>query len=152
MWLIAYYGVLCIIWRSFAFLVNNINIFQNHSDILSFNWNEWIQVGNPNRSFPKKTEVEELKILSRIMSVLLTTIIFNTASLTTFTCLCVFILATTKFSCQWWVGSLDWCAVCFLLHFRVSCILVERIRLDIAKKGDLIHNRAAVPMRVMWLV
>ncbi|KAK3157320.1 hypothetical protein QOZ80_2AG0119290 [Eleusine coracana subsp. coracana] len=147
----------------------------------------------PDRTNPWKlctvTQVEELKILTRITPVLLTGIIFNTAealfplfieqgeimdnlivglsippaSLTTFTSLCILILATmynkvlmpmvSKITgLKGGLSEMQRIGVgmFFAMLSLASAALVEIVRLDIAKNRDPVHSRALVPMNIMW--
>ncbi|CAN6288576.1 unnamed protein product [Urochloa humidicola] len=135
------------------------------------------------------TQVEELKILARMMPVLLSGIIFNTAeaffplfieqgevmdnnidnfsippaSLTTFNCLCILILAPAYnkvlmpmvsriTGTKRGLSELQRIGVgmVFAMLSLVSAAIVEMVRLDIAKKTGLVHQSAAVPMNILW--
>jgi solute carrier family 15 (peptide/histidine transporter), member 3/4 len=133
--------------------------------------------------------VEELKILARMLPVLLAGIIFNTAeaffplfieqgqvmvnhidgfsippaTLTTFNCLCILILAPSYnkvlvpvlsriTGMKRGLSELQRIGVgmVFAMLSLVSAALVEMVRLDIAKKGGLVHHNSAVPMNILW--
>ncbi|KAL6642571.1 hypothetical protein ACP70R_020752 [Stipagrostis hirtigluma subsp. patula] len=135
------------------------------------------------------TQVEELKILARMLPVLLTGIVFNTAeaffplfveqgevmenringflippaSLTTFNCLCILILAPTYnkvlmpmvsriTGLKQGLSELQRIGVgmVFAMLSLVSAALVEVVRLDIAKQRGLMHHNSVVPMNIMW--
>ncbi|CAL4924179.1 unnamed protein product [Urochloa decumbens] len=135
------------------------------------------------------TQVEELKILARMMPVLLCGIVFNTAeaffplfieqgevmdnnidnfsippaSLTTFNCLCILILAPAYnkvlmpmvsriTGMKRGLSDLQRIGVgmVFAMLSFVSAAIVEKVRLDIAKKTGLVHQSAAVPMNILW--
>ncbi|PUZ39800.1 hypothetical protein GQ55_9G370400 [Panicum hallii var. hallii] len=135
------------------------------------------------------TQVEELKILARMLPVLLAGIIFNTAeaffplfieqgqvmvnhidgfsippaTLTTFNCLCILILAPSYnkilvpvlsriTGMKRGLSELQRIGVgmVFAMLSLVSAALVEMVRLDIAKKGGLVHHNSAVPMNILW--
>ncbi|KAL6906259.1 hypothetical protein ACP4OV_003860 [Aristida adscensionis] len=135
------------------------------------------------------TQVEELKILARMMPVLLTGIIFNMAeaffplfieqgevmenringlpippaSLTTFNCLCILILAPTYNKVlmpmvsritgkKRGLSELERIGVgmVFAMLSLVSAALVEMVRLDIAKQRGLGHDNTVVPMNILW--
>lgn len=133
------------------------------------------------------TQVEELKILARMLPVLLAGIIFNMAeaffplfieqgevmdnyiygfsippaSLTTFNCLCILILApcynklimpilsmTTGKS----LSELQRIGVglVFAVLSLVSAALVEMARLKIVEERGLVHRNTAAPMNILW--
>ncbi|KAJ1295837.1 hypothetical protein BS78_01G253700 [Paspalum vaginatum] len=135
------------------------------------------------------TQVEEFKILARMLPVLLAGIIFNTAealfplfveqgetmdnhmygfsippaSLTTFNCLCILILApcynkvlmpmvSRITGIKSGLSELQRIGVgmVFAVLSLVSAALVEIVRLDIAKERGLLHHDTAVPMNIMW--
>ncbi|OEL14231.1 Protein NRT1/ PTR FAMILY 8.3 [Dichanthelium oligosanthes] len=135
------------------------------------------------------TQVEELKILARILPVLLTGIIFNTAetlfplfieqgevmdnyihgffippaTLTTFNCLCILILAPSYnkvlvpilsriTGINRGLSELQRIGVgmVFAMLALVSAALVEMVRLDIATKRGLVHRNSAVPLSILW--
>ncbi|KAG2550047.1 hypothetical protein PVAP13_9KG242900 [Panicum virgatum] len=124
------------------------------------------------------TQVEELKIFARMLPVLLTGIIFNTAeaffqlyveqgevmdnridnfsippaSLTTFNCLCILILAPVITGNKRGLSELQRIGVgmVFAALSLFSAAIVEMVRLDIAKKKDLVHQSVAVPMNILW--
>jgi len=135
------------------------------------------------------TQVEELKILARMLPVLLAGIIFNTAeaffplfieqgqvmdnhidgfsippaTLTTFNCLCILILAPSYnkvlvpvlsriTGTKRGLSELQRIGVgmVFSMLSLVSAALVEMVRLDIAKEGGLVHHNSAVPMNILW--
>ncbi|XP_062201149.1 protein NRT1/ PTR FAMILY 8.3-like [Phragmites australis] len=135
------------------------------------------------------TQVEELKILARMLPILLTGIVFNTAeaffplfieqghvmdnhidgfwippaSLTTFTCLCILILAPAYnkvlmpmvsriTGMKRGLSELHRIGVgiVFAMLSLVSAAMVEMVRLDIAKKRGLVHHSAPVPMGILW--
>ncbi|CAN6311668.1 unnamed protein product [Urochloa humidicola] len=135
------------------------------------------------------TQVEELKILARMMPVFLCGIIFNTAeaffplfveqgevmdnhmvdfsippaSLTTFNCLCILILAPAYNKVlmpmvsritgrKRGLSDLQRIGVgmVFAMLSLVSAAIVEMVRLDIAKKTGLVHQSAAVQMNILW--
>ncbi|RCV43485.1 hypothetical protein SEVIR_9G303900v4 [Setaria viridis] len=135
------------------------------------------------------TQVEEMKILARMMPVLLAGIIFNTAeaffplfieqgevmdnqidnfsippaSVTTFNCLCILILApaynkvlmpmVSKITgTKRGLSDLQRIGVgmFFAMLSMVSAAIVEMVRLDIAMKTGLVHQSAAVPMNILW--
>ncbi|KAF8727654.1 hypothetical protein HU200_018885 [Digitaria exilis] len=135
------------------------------------------------------TQVEELKIFARMLPVFLTGIIFNTAeaffplfieqggvmdnhiahfsippaSLTTFNCLCILIMApaynkvlmpmVSKITgTKRGLSELQRIGVgmVFAILSLVSAAIVEMVRLHIARKKGLVHQNAAVPMNIMW--
>ncbi|KAL6641091.1 hypothetical protein ACP70R_019272 [Stipagrostis hirtigluma subsp. patula] len=135
------------------------------------------------------TQVEEMKILARMLPVLLTAIIFNTAeavfplfveqgqvmdnhiggfsippaSLTTFNCLCILILAPSynkvlmpvvsrMTGMKQGLSELHRIGVgmVFAALSLVSAAAVEMVRLDIAKKRGLVHHGTAVPLSILW--
>lgn len=137
------------------------------------------------------TQVEELKILVRMMPVLVTSIIFNTAeasfplfveqgtvmdnriggfsvppaSLTTFTCVCILMLAPAynKFlmpiasritGVKRGLSELHRIGVgmVFAMLSLVLAASVETARLDVARSRGLLHRNVAVPMSVLWQV
>jgi peptide/histidine transporter 3/4 len=135
------------------------------------------------------TQVEEMKILARMMPVFLAGIIFNTAeaffplfieqgevmdnqidnfsippaSLTTFNCLCILILApaynkvlmpmVSKITgTKRGLSDLQRIGVgmFFAMLSMVSAAMVEMVRLDVAIKTGLVHQSAPVPMNILW--
>lgn len=135
------------------------------------------------------TQVEELKILARMLPVLLTGIIFNTAeaffplfieqgqvmdnhidrfwvppaSLTTFNCLCILILAPAYNKVVMPVVSRITgmkhglsemqrigVGMVFAMLSMVSAALVEMVRLGIANNRGLVHHRTKIPMNILW--
>jgi peptide/histidine transporter 3/4 len=135
------------------------------------------------------TQVEELKILARMLPVFLAAMIFNTAealfplfieqgqvmdnhihsfsippaSLTTFNCLCIVILAPAYNKVLMPIASritgvkrglseLQRIGVgmAFAVLSLVSAAIVEMARLDMAKKTGLVHQSTAVPMNILW--
>uniref|UniRef100_K4A7K6 Major facilitator superfamily (MFS) profile domain-containing protein n=1 Tax=Setaria italica TaxID=4555 RepID=K4A7K6_SETIT len=135
------------------------------------------------------TQVEELKILARMLPVLLAGIIFNTAeaffplfieqgevmdndiggfsippaTLTTFNCLCILILApsynkvlvpilSSITGIKRGLSELQRIGVgmVFTMLSLVSAALVEMVRLDIANNRGLVHYNSAVPMNILW--
>jgi solute carrier family 15 (peptide/histidine transporter), member 3/4 len=135
------------------------------------------------------TQVEELKVLARMLPVLLAGIIFNTAeaffplfieqgevmdnridsflippaSLTAFNCLCIIILAplynkvlmpmvSRITGTKRGLSELQRIGVgmVFAILSLFSAAIVEMVRLDIAKKKDLVSQSALVPMNILW--
>ncbi|KAF8781237.1 hypothetical protein HU200_000656 [Digitaria exilis] len=135
------------------------------------------------------TQVEELKILARMLPVLLAGIIFNTAeaffplfveqgqvmdnningfsippaTLTTFNCLCILILAPSYnkvlvpilsriTGMKRGLSELQRIGVgmVFAMLSLISAALVEMVRLDMAKKRGLVHHNSVVPVKIMW--
>ncbi|WVZ57908.1 hypothetical protein U9M48_008242 [Paspalum notatum var. saurae] len=135
------------------------------------------------------TQVEELKILARMLPVFLTGIIFNTAqasfplfieqgqvmdnhidrfwippaSLTTFNCLCILILAPAYKKVVVPVASRITgmkqglsdmqrigIGMVFAMLSMVSAALVEMVRLDIANNSGLVNRSTMVPMSILW--
>ncbi|KAL6888812.1 hypothetical protein ACP4OV_009838 [Aristida adscensionis] len=137
------------------------------------------------------TQVEELKILARMLPILLTAIIFNTAeavfplfieqgqamdnrirgfsippaSLTTFSCLCILILAPSYNKLimpivsgvtgmkQAGLPELHRIGVgmVFATISLASAATVEMVRLGVAKKSGLLHhNSTEIPLSILW--
>ncbi|XP_062205903.1 protein NRT1/ PTR FAMILY 8.3-like [Phragmites australis] len=135
------------------------------------------------------TQVEELKILARMMPVLLAAVIFNTAealfplfieqgqvmdnhidgfsippaSLTTFNCVCILILAPAYnkvlmptvsriTGMKRGLSELHRIGVgtVFAMLSLVSAAIVEMVRLGIARNRGLVHRNAVVPMNILW--
>ncbi|XP_066387273.1 protein NRT1/ PTR FAMILY 8.3-like isoform X1 [Miscanthus floridulus] len=135
------------------------------------------------------TQVEELKILARMLPVLLAGIIFNMAeaffplfieqgevmdnyiygfsippaSLTTFNCLCILILApcynkvimpmlSMITGMKRGLSELQRIGVglVFPMLSLVSAALVEMVRLRIVDQRGLVHRNAAAPMNILW--
>ncbi|KAJ1295844.1 hypothetical protein BS78_01G254100 [Paspalum vaginatum] len=135
------------------------------------------------------TQVEELKILARMLPVFLTGIIFNTAqasfplfieqgqvmdnhidrfwippaSLSTFNCLCILILAPAYKKVVVPVASRITgskqglsdmqrigIGMVFAMLSMVSAALVEMVRLNIANNSGLVNRSTMVPMSILW--
>ncbi|TVT97661.1 hypothetical protein EJB05_57082, partial [Eragrostis curvula] len=135
------------------------------------------------------TQVEELKILLRMFPILLTGVIFNTAeamlplfieqgelmdnnmhgfslppaSLTTFNCLCILVLAPTYNKVLMpmmsrFTGNKRGLSefqrigigMVFAMLSMVSAALVEMFRLHSVKNRVLDHENTAVPMNILW--
>ncbi|TVU31425.1 hypothetical protein EJB05_23109, partial [Eragrostis curvula] len=134
-------------------------------------------------------QVEELKILARMLPVLVAAIVFNTAealfplfieqgqvmdnhinrfsippaSLTTFNCLCILVMApaynkvimplVSKITgVKRGLSELHRIGVgiFFAMLSLVAAAMVEMVRLDITKKRDRLHGSAPVPMSILW--
>ncbi|KQJ88436.1 protein NRT1/ PTR FAMILY 8.3 [Brachypodium distachyon] len=135
------------------------------------------------------TQVEELKILARMLPVVVTAIIFNTAeasfplfveqgsvmdnringfdvppaSLMTFNCICILLLAPTYnrvlmpmvsriTGIKRGISELHRIGIgmFFAMLSMVMAALVENARLRIAENRGLVHQNVVVPMNILW--
>ncbi|RLN41425.1 protein NRT1/ PTR FAMILY 8.3-like [Panicum miliaceum] len=89
------------------------------------------------------TQVEELKVLARMLPVLLAGIIFNTAE-------AFFPLFIEQG--QVMDNDIDGFSIppATLTTFNCLSALVEMVRLNVAKKGGLMNHNSAVPMNILW--